>query len=150
MGMVAETITLSFAIFPLMDLIWANTNLSFRDIFRGLGVLLLCSTICSLLLWPDAPYEVVNTNNYNNDLDENTALRRKEKVEEEEQIVAAVKQQLLGSEATVEQFEKVDLQHQSFQNQISSGVFIRLSLFFLVTSFWANVYIATVTTEVSF
>jgi MFS family permease len=138
MGMVAETITLSFAIFPLMDVIWANTSLSFRDIFRGLGVLHLCSTICSLIIWPDAPYEVV-------DMNANGQLASKcSSSNEEETLVTADKHLSLSSSVT-----KVDLHHQSFQEQISSGVYIRLSVFFLVTSFWANLYIATVTTEVS-
>lgn len=44
--------------------------------------------------------------------------------------------------------EKLDLTNLSFVEQLSSGVYIRLSIFFLVTSFWANFYIATVTTEV--
>jgi hypothetical protein len=122
-----------------MDVIWAHTSLSFRDMFRGLGVLLLCSTICSLIIWPDAPYEVVDTN-ANGQLASKCSCSK----EEEEKLVAADKRLSLSSSVT-----KVDLHHQSFEEQISSGVYIRLSVFFLVTSFWANFYIATVTTEVS-
>jgi MFS family permease len=141
MGMVAETITLSFAIFPLMDVIWANTNLSFREIFRGLGMLLVCSTIGSVLLWPDAPYEVVDIIS-NADVPAEICTNGQD---EQEKLVTAKKPMALSSADN----KLVDLQHQSFQEQISSGVYIRLSLFFLVTSFWANFYIATVTTEVS-
>lgn len=125
MGMVAESITLSFAVFPLMDIAWDNLpeGYGFRVLFGGLAVVVIISSIGSLLLWPDAPYEVPEETSPSED-----------------------------GEPLVEKAKEVenpnDLKNKSFTEQVTSGVYIRLCLFFIVTSWWANFYIATVTTEV--
>ncbi|CAB9513172.1 Major Facilitator Superfamily [Seminavis robusta] len=124
MGMVAESITLSFAVFPLMDIAWENLpdGKGFRILFAGLSALVVVSAICSLLLWPDAPYEVPN---------------EKEPAGEDEPLV---------KKPTAEA-NKDALKNGTFKEQVTSGVYIRLCIFFIVTSWWANFYIATVTTE---
>lgn len=119
MGIVAESITLSFAIFPIMDIIWEQ-GYGFRILFGSLGVMVFLSTIGSLLLWPDAPYEVP---------DSDGAAKEENNKEEED--------------------PHKELKEASFFDQLSSGVYLRLCIFFMVTSWWANFYIATVTTEVS-
>ncbi|CAJ1939125.1 unnamed protein product [Cylindrotheca closterium] len=116
MGIVAESITLSFAIFPVMDIIWEH-GYGFRILFAGLGVLVFLSTIGSLLLWPDAPYEIPKSDDANEE---------KEKGDDD---------------------PDKDLKEASFFDQLSSGVYLRLCIFFVVTSWWGNFYIATVTVE---
>jgi MFS family permease len=58
-----------------------------------------------------------------------------------------MEEQLLLSIRNVKEEKQMDLKDMSFKEQLSSGAYIRLSIFFLVTSWWANFYIATVTTE---
>lgn len=129
MGMVAESITLSFAIFPLLDVAWDRlpARYGFRVLFAGLAAVVGCSSVGSFLLWPDAPYEV---------FDENSST---EEVENET---------MLSNTETITKPGKDDLKTKSFIEQLTSGVYIRLCVFFIVTSWWANFYIATVTTEV--
>lgn len=126
MGMVAESITLSFAVFPLMDIAWENMapEYGFRVLFGGLAIAVLISSIGSLLLWPDSPYAVPEA--------------ASQEISEEVPIV----------QKETETEKSDDLTTKSFKEQVLSGAYIRLCLFFIVTSWWANFYIATVTTEV--
>jgi MFS family permease len=128
MGILGESITLSFAIFPLLDVIWEGLpeTSSFRATFYVLAVLVSASALCSVLFWPDAPYG--------------------SKTEEEEEPEA--KEGLLATEAEVVKEAALSIQDQPLTAQLTSGIYLRLSLFFFVTSFWANFYIATVTVEV--
>lgn len=162
MGVVAESITLSFAIFPFMDAIYESTPLGFRDIFTIHGILVTISTIFSFFLWPDSPYETPP------ELPEHPLVEHVPPTHLTEQPLDSYLRETGGklkpsvsfvlSERGLDQAdaEKHELALQSmslmdlpFSKQLSSGVFIRLSIFFLVTSYWANFYIATVTTEVS-
>ena len=129
MGMVAESITLSFAVLPLLDIAWENLpgDGSFRVLFAGLASLVVCSSVGSLLLWPDAPYEIF-----------------KSKVSEE----GADAVLLVGEEMVKPAIDVDDLKTKSFAEQLTSWVYVRLVMFFIVTSWLANFYIATVTTEV--
>ncbi len=130
MGMVAESITLSFAVFPLLDVAWDRVpaQYGFRVLFAGLACVIVCSAMGSLLFWPDAPYDVFdNKISTTTDADE--------------------KHTILDTE-TVNKPEEDDLKSKPFVEQLTSGVYIRLCIFFIVTSWWANFYIATVTTEV--
>lgn len=129
MGVVAESITLSFAIFPLMDIAWENLSegYTFRVLFAGLAVVIVCSSIGSLLLWPDVPYEIFKTKDIS-----------KEDAEHDNLLEAIIKPET----------DDDDLKTKSFVEQLTSGVYIRLGIFFIVTSWLANFYIATVTTEV--
>jgi MFS family permease len=129
MGCVAETITLSFAIFPLMDVLWQTTQLGFRDLFGGLSAMVAVSAVCSFLLWPDQPYEV-----------KEPAVSTNEAAEEDLEATLLTKDDDSTAKAPV-----ACLQDASLQEQLTSGVFFRLTVFFLVTSFWANFYIAIVT-----
>lgn len=130
MGMVAESITLSFAVFPFLGIAWEHipAEYGFRALFAGLAVAIVCSSIGSLLLWPDAPYEVYFESSPKADDDE--------------------KRLLVADEVTKPDAAVDDLKTKSFVEQLTSGVYIRLCIFFIVTSWWANFYIATVTTEV--
>jgi MFS family permease len=125
MGVVAESITLSFAVLPVLDVIWDSWDCGFRKLFAGLGCLLFLSSLSSFFLWPDSPYETP-------------------KEEEENDTATHV---LLPHESDITT-SSVKLQDRSFKEQLTSGVFTRLWIFFLVTSWWANFYIAVVTTEV--
>jgi hypothetical protein len=149
---VAESITLSFAIFPLMDILWEHSaSLDVRAIFSSLGGMIFLSACASVLVWPDAPYEVI---------EERDALNCTIEVPRE----AALEQDLIlslrgvdfstldavlseRSSAMPNNNKKDELLDGSFLKQLSSGVYIRLSLFFVVTTWWGNFYIATVTTE---
>jgi MFS family permease len=128
MGILGESITLSFAIFPLLDVIWEGLPeaSSFRATFYVLAVLVSASALCSVVFWPDAPYG-------------------SEKEEEEE---PETKEGLLAAETEVVKEAALSIQDQPLTAQFTSGIYLRLSLFFFVTSFWANFYIATVTVEV--
>ena len=138
MGCVAETITLSFAIFPLIDVIWEQSSLGYRSIFGALAFLVAISTGFSIILWPDAPYEVEG------DMDASQHDVTREEAMEEQMLLSTRSAGLID----VEKIMSRDLKDQPFAKQLTSGVYVRLSIFFLVTSFWANFYIATVTTEV--
>lgn len=131
MGMVAESITLSFAVFPIMDLVWEDLHpdTGFRPLFFGLGIMIAFSAMGSLLLWPDAPYEI-----FGQGAKAATATEESDRLVEDEPP---------ASKPTN------DLKTKPFRQQVTSGVYIRLCLFFIVTSWLANFYIATVTTEVS-
>jgi MFS family permease len=130
MGILGESITLSFAIFPLLDVIWEGLPqaVSFRVTFYVLAVLVCLSTLCSILFWPDAPYG------------------SKKEVDDEPES----KEGLLASDEADDVVKEAELaiSDQPFTAQLTSGIYLRLSLFFFVTSFWANFYIATVTVEV--
>lgn len=127
MGLVGECITLSFAVLPNMDLLWHAYQIKFESLFYGQAVLVGLSAVTSLVIWPDTPYqEVPEENKYPS---------------EEETLLSSAKENAEPKE--------LPLQRQSLVKQLTSGAFIRLSIFFLVTSFYANLYIATVTTEVS-
>lgn len=127
MGLVGECITLSFAVLPIMDLLWHAYQIEFESLFYGQAVLVGLSAIISLVIWPDTPYQEVPEENNHPSEEETLLSSAKEKAEPKE----------------------LPLQQQSLVKQLTSGAFIRLSIFFLVTSFYANLYIATVTTEVS-
>jgi len=156
MGIVSETITLSFAILPLMDLIWQQTNASFQYIFGFYAVIMAASACMSWLLWPDAPYvappeapkpvkpvkpppptSTMAKQPLNSYLRQDTA-----KVKQSDSFLESEKVLLQGHP------DAVSLKDMPFDKQLTSGVYLRVSLFFFVTSFWANYYIATVTTEV--
>jgi len=130
MGMVAETICLSFAVLPLMDVVWESTppEFSFRWTFGILAVTVAVSALFSVLLWTDTPYEA-----------EDDSEKPKRSGSED-----------FGETTPKEGIDGGDglrLQDLSFKKQLTSGVYIRIGIFFVVTSFWANFYIATVTTE---
>ena len=125
MGLVGECITLSFAIFPLMDVLWSAYDLEFEALFYSLAIVIFLSMLTSLFVWPDAPYQQVEH-------------------ETEEEPSGQESADLVPKSKT----DDIPLQKQSFFNQLTSGFYIRLSVFFLVTSFYANLYIATITTEV--
>eukprot|EP00977_Amphora_coffeiformis_P000949 scaffold202_cov180-Amphora_coffeaeformis.AAC.1 len=57
MGIVSESITLSFAVLPLMDLIYHATKTDFRTIFYVQAILVALSAVASFFVWPDLPYE---------------------------------------------------------------------------------------------
>jgi len=158
MGIVSETITLSFAILPVMDLIWEQTGVSFQWIFGAYGVIMAASTAMSVLLWPDAPYvappdvpkqrrtsvkppppDSTVKQSLKSYLREDTA-----KLDQSESFLESQKALQKGDVA------HISLKDMPFDKQLSSGVYLRVSIFFFVTSFWANFYIATVTTEVKF
>lgn len=134
MGMVAESITLSFAVFPLMDIAWENipADYGFRVLFAGLGVVVVCSSIGSLLLWPDAPYEIFVSKDPSTKADE----------EDDDKVLLVGEEKVANIETIID-----DLKTKTFAEQLTSGVYIRLGVFFTVTSWLANFYIATVTTE---
>ena len=132
MGCVAETITLSFAIFPLMDVLWQATPLGFRDLFGGLSAMVAISAVCSFLLWPDQPYEV-----------KEPVTSSDEALEEDLEATLLT----TNDDETAIKSPLTRLQDASLKEQLTSGIFLRLTMFFLVTSFWANFYIAIVTTE---
>lgn len=102
MGVVAESITLSFGVFPIMDIIW-DRGYGFRILFGSLGAMVFASSIGSLLLWPDAPYEIPTSGD-----------TKEEKAETED--------------------PNKQLKEASFLDQLSSGVYLRLCIFFIVTS----------------
>jgi MFS family permease len=138
MGVVAETITLSFAVFPLMDILWETTGWTFRGLFGCLGLVVAMSALGSFLVWPDSPYEIQETVVLGLDRNPEGTIDKIEDAIEETLLTPADKDGKHSMNCLL------DL---PIQGQLTSGVFIRLSIFFLVTSFWANFYIATVTTE---
>ena len=129
MGMVAESITLSFAVFPILDLLWGAipADLGFRVLFFGLSAIVACSSIGSLMFWPDAPYNIFG---------------QEEPVKDGDK--ASETDALSPKPAPV----VFDLKTASFKEQVTSAIYFRLLFFFMVTSWLANFYIATVTTEV--
>jgi MFS family permease len=132
MGMVAESITLSFAVFPVLDIVWDDITreYGFRVLFFALSVIVAFSSIGSLLIWPDAPYEIFG--------------------QEEKSGTEATETQALSppDEAKVATPSTFDLKTASFKEQVTSNIYFRLLFFFMVTSWLANFYIATVTIEV--
>ena len=136
MGLVGECITLSFAIFPIMDVFWEiyPKMCDFETLFLTQAILVGLSAVVSLFIWPDSPYEHVHVQDEQETEDGNG---------ESEKLIE-------GAAATaLDEIQKLPLNEESFIKQVTSGPYIRLSIFFLVTSFYANLYIATVTTEVS-
>jgi Major Facilitator Superfamily len=140
-----------------MDVIWERTELSFRTIFGCLSLLVAISAVGSFFLWPDAAYEIVELGEEarrgcaNGDDDKKllefetaTDSTRGDELEQELLLEQSSSKQDVDEEKLP---RNMDLTECSFQEQLSSGVYIRLSIFFLVSSWWANFYIATVTTE---
>lgn len=133
MGMVAESITLSFAVFPVLDLAWEQipADYGFRVLFFGLSAIVVLSSIGSLLLWPDAPYEIFGQGAEESDTDDETEALKTEALRPDQSEAEALKTA-------------------SFKEQVTSAIYLRLVFFFMVTSWLANFYIATVTVEVRF
>ena len=132
-----------------MDVTWERTELSFRSIFGCLSLLVAISAVGSFFIWPDAAYEIVDVEL---DEEEEETQRRESKKLEFETATDSTRGDELEQELLLEHYdhdvdEVADLTECSFQQQLSSGVYIRLSIFFLVASWWSNFYIATVTTE---
>jgi hypothetical protein len=128
---ITGTINLSFIVFPLLTTIWENGNIGYQAMFQILGGVILVTVLISLWVWEDTTYEklaIVTTEtsseSANSEIDK----------DETDPSMAPVPRKLSDA---------------SFRDQITSGQVIRLGIFFIITSFWANYYIASISAELN-
>ncbi|KAI2503301.1 hypothetical protein MHU86_11131 [Fragilaria crotonensis] len=57
MSCISGSVSLSFAILPLFDLLWGRYGVGFRVMFRSYVFAIALSALTAQLLWPDMPYE---------------------------------------------------------------------------------------------
>lgn len=177
MGIVSESITLSFAVLPLMDVVYHTMKTDFRTIFYVQAILVALSAVASFFVWPDLPYETLDEtaskalDHDSEDEDENhmknalSSMRGLAFHEDDvgNTIIKSVQDAVIHEVDDGDKYDlptetttllpegsttSEDLKHASLHGQVSSGTYLRLCVFFVFTSWWANFYIATVTTEV--
>jgi MFS family permease len=136
MSLINGTINLSFIVFPLLTSIWVDGNVSFQSLFQFLGGSILILVLISFWVWQDTTYEKnpgISCAEIKNNSDDEISLSE---IQPERDGIDSN----MTATSTLE-----DL---SFREQMHSGRVIRLAIFFVVTSFWANYYIASISTEV--
>jgi len=147
----------------------AISNFHFAFLFRLLGILIWGMTLISLWIWPDVPF-----NSYDSiqmlALDE-TEDGPRGTVEAQAPVPSAVlsAESSLSSagieitdvveeqqnpntsptqiNSTDKHSKRLPVKELTFRHQLFSGKLFRLALFFTITSFWANFYVASLTVE---
>ena len=173
MTFVNGSICCSFAILPLFGILWETYGVGIGSMFQAYLLVVLFSALGSLMLWPDSPYEIDNSGL--NELLLTPTIRKtpfppaspQKLVKESTQHTHLIEQPLdsylrsngvqlsrhesfLVSRKALEKgiVSLVSLKDLPFRKQLTSGSYIRMLVLFIATSFFANFYIASITTEV--
>eukprot|EP01083_Nonionella_stella_P292812 995947_1 len=144
----------------------AISNFHFAFLFRLLGIMIWGLTLISLWIWPDVPF---------NSYDSIQMLSLDETEDGPRGIVEAQAPATLSAESSLssvgieitdvvkeqhnpntspiqinstdEHSRRLPVKELTFRQQLFSGKLFRLALFFTITSFWANFYVASLTVE---
>ena len=177
MSTVTGMITVSFAVFAVFDALWDGTAgcVGCRTLFGAYSLILAASAALSFFVWPNEPFGVEapalgSSSPLSWQCDENTDGKApkwcQQPIDEsEEDYVPALcprtvplrrsnaRQELMTlirfmvCETSSKSGKK--LATMSLKKQLYSETFFLITLFFIVTSFWSNLSVASITTEVS-
>ena len=172
MSFMTGMINMSFIVLPVMNSIWSRGIVSYQFLFRSLGFVILAMALASVWIWPNVTYtRVVYSDDDHDDVassgDSHSVISG---CSERADIVSLSGQGRRMDIETTNHFDSTrpcaaqitNIRHarirriqielvpveRSFREQICSGRLIRLAIFFVVTSFWANYYIGSMTIEV--
>ena len=176
MSFMTGTINLSFVVLPIINSVWSSTHVSYQLLFRFLGGGILTMALVSVWVWPNVTYHRLEYSNVNNDEKESCIDCDSDKDEsfcssdcsdinmeislshqgpinilETEHNLVDVKHRSTHAAQSMcvpVDGKPIQLLEQGFVEQVFSGRLIRLATFFVVTSFWANYYIGSMTIEV--
>lgn len=173
MSFVNGSICCSFAILPLFAFLWETYGVGISAMFQAYLLVVLFSALGSLMLWPDSPYEIENS-----DLNElllaptisqmplppaSPQKLVKESTKHTHLIEQSLDSYLRSNGDQLSRHESflvsrkalekgvvslVSLKDLPFWKQLTSGSYIRMLVLFIATSFFANFYIASITAEV--
>lgn len=166
---------LSFLIFALFDVAYAQLGLSMRQIFYGYAVVLLLSLIGTLLTEPDAPFEDIGATSNGSDASSTgmehellSPMRLPTVFKEEEASLLLSTPELRKfrqrqyqtqlSQAQTRRrrlrlptdgffFDGADLHNRSFRTQLFSTPFLLITAYFSIQSLWCNFFLGSVTAQ---
>lgn len=175
LNILCGTICVSFAVLEFFNWLWEVSmgTISYSMMFGGLAVVSMVSMVASAIFYPDQSYEDTNhqskantetlkhhtpqeeyfeaatAHHYLIEQPIDSFLRSGSSADsnkelENRQSYKISKHALLYGEASM-----ISLKDRPFRQQLFSGCYIRILLVFVVTSFLANFYIASFSTEVS-
>jgi MFS family permease len=173
MSAMSGSVSVSFAILPLFDLLWERHGIGFRVMFRSYLIVVVLSALAAHVLWPNEPFVSDEDDVIEHD-DTDDEDPRYSPTPESAFIVAAshthlmeaplgsylrsnsrhqmsrhhsYRQSLLGMLSG--NYSKMSLKDQPFLCQLFSGVFARILLVFCCTCFMANFYVASLPSELA-
>lgn len=167
MSLFNGTTNISFCILALFDWLWEQFDVSSQTSFSWFALLALSSAVISWCSWPDKPFqesEYVCANETQHPFDTHaeladTALNLFNFGEKPlDSFLSGPSKYSLGSKQSDRnsqfalqngQKDYVSLKNQSFWCQLRSGSYLRSLVFFVVTIFCANFYVATFAMELA-
>jgi MFS family permease len=174
MSLIYGSISCSFAILPIFSMLWETYGIGIRPMFQAYMFVVFASASGSLLLFPDLPYEAEDPGLNELLLTPKTRTTPfpsaspqklvKESTKHTHLIEQPLDSYLRKNEGQLNRHESflvskkalekgkislVSLKDSPFGKQFTSGSYIRILVIFVATSFFANFYIASITTEVS-
>lgn len=174
MSVINGSISLSFSVLALFEWLWAQYGIGIHTLFGWYTIVVMASTLASLLFWPNTPFEDKEVDDETATFNDATTVMNEHLTPEHEFVEATTKhlhltEQPLNSllrEAghNLERSksfiysrkalakghnELVSLKDQTFWNQVLNGMYVRNLLLFVATSFFANFYVASITTELA-
>lgn len=174
MACVTGSVTLSFAILPIFDYLWEVYGFGFRIMFRSYVAVVAVSALGAFLLWPDAPFAAQKDDKKEDtaelvEMQETATCKKFPTLESlfagtasHTQLVEAPLGSYLRSNSqdqmqrhqsyhqsidamVVGNYSSLSVKDQPFWCQLLSGVYARILLVFICTSFMANFYVASLT-----
>lgn len=173
MSAMSGSVSLSFAILPLFDLLWERHGIGFRVMFRFYFILVALSALSAHVLWPNEPF-VSDENDVNEPDDSDDDDPSYNPTPESAFFVAAshthlveaplgsylrsnsrhqmnrhhsYRQSLMGMLSG--DYSTMSLKDQPFLCQLMSWVYARILLIFCCNCFMANFYVASLPTELA-
>jgi MFS family permease len=173
MSAMSGSVSLSFAILPLFDLLWERHSIGFRIMFRFYFIVVALSALAAHVLWPNEPF-VSDEEDVDEDDDSDDDDPFYNPTPESAFLVAAshthlveaplgsylrsnsrhqmsrhhsYRQSLMGMLSG--NYSTMSLKDQPFLCQLVSGVYGRILLVFCCTCFMANFYVASLPTELA-
>lgn len=170
MSCISGSVTISFVVFPIFDLLWERYGIGFRIMFRSYLIVIAFSALATQLLWPDEPYETTtrrdepdekqrsdnggspesafvgaasHTHFVEAPLGSYLRSNSRHQMSRHQSFHQSVRGMLTGNYSTL------SIKDQPFWCQLFSGVFTRILLVFCCTSFMANFYVAALPTELA-
>jgi len=142
-SLIMGSITLSFGVFQIFDLLWITYGIGYQSLFQGYAIIVGCSSLLSMIIWPDTPYDDVD--NRDKTSFESSSIQiigtRNENttnlIIDSGHVMRSLIEDKFGSK-----------KNDSVINQITTTKYFMLNIFYITTVFWANFYLATMVTEI--
>lgn len=158
------SISFSFLVFAAFAAIWETTEISFRTLFGAHAMIVFLSMMASWFIWPDRPYDMpASPKSYREPTIEELLVQamtaHRHSLASEQPLESFLREgdRLLASHHSFSESRKaiemgdellISLKDMPFWKQLTSGSYIRAVLTFLTTCFLANLYVASISTEV--